>query len=89
MDRTPLALDTDAAIETRQIEAWRQMTPEQKLMLVMQMNAAVRELALAGVRDRYPHASPREQFLRLAQVTLGNELARAAYPELDDLDQQR
>jgi len=89
VDRPPLALDTDAAIEARQVEAWRQMTPEQKLMLVMQMNAAVRELALAGVRDRYPDASPREQFLRLAQATLGDELARAAYPELDDLDQQR
>jgi hypothetical protein len=86
--RTPLALDTDADIEARQIEAWRRMTPAEKLTLVMQMNAAVRELAMAGVRQRYPDASPREQFLRLAQVTLGDELARAAYPELNDLDQQ-
>lgn len=88
MDWVPLARDTDADIEVRQIEAWRRMTPAEKLTLVMQMNAAVRELAMAGVRERYPDASPREQFLRLAQVTLGDELARAAYPELNDLDRQ-
>ncbi|HQZ39452.1 MAG TPA: hypothetical protein PLH72_10475 [Vicinamibacterales bacterium] len=86
MDATPLAHDTDAAIEVRQIEAWRRMTPEQKLTLVAQMTAAVRDLALAGVRERFPEASPREQFLRLAQVTLGDALARQAYPELEQLD---
>lgn len=62
------------------------MTPRGELTVVVETNAAVRDLAMAGVRDRYPHASPREQFLRLAQITLGDELAGAAYPELNDLD---
>lgn len=62
------------------------MTPAEKLELVMRMNAAVRELALAGVRERYPNASPREQFLRRAQATLGDELARKAYPEIAALE---
>jgi hypothetical protein len=42
---------------------------------------AVYELARAGIRQRYPDASPREQFLRLARITLGPELARNAYPD--------
>jgi hypothetical protein len=83
----PLARDTDADIERRQVEAWRQMSAEQKLRLVTQLSATVRRLALAGVRQRYPAASTREQFLRLAQVTLGDELARQAYPDIDALDE--
>jgi hypothetical protein len=84
--RHPLAADTDADVEQRQIEAFRSMTPAQKLQLTLQMSATVRQLAAAGVRQRYPRASAREQFLRLAQVTLGDDLARKVYPELESLD---
>ncbi len=81
----PLAGDTDPAIEQRQIEGWRRLTPADKLALVMRMNANVRQLALAGVRQRYPRASSREQFLRLAEVMLGEELARKVYPDIGTL----
>jgi hypothetical protein len=47
---------------------------------------AAHDLALAGVRARYPDAPPREQFLRLAIVTLGPDLARRVYPEIRTLD---
>jgi len=78
--------DTDPDITERRFEAWRNMTDAQKLRLALQMSATVRQLAMAGIRQRYPDASPREQFLRLAQLTHGDELARKAYPELDTLD---
>jgi len=84
--RPPLAPDTSGDIEQRQIEAWRAMTPGQKLQLALQMTATVQQLALAGIRQRYPSVSPREEFLRLAQVVLGEELARKAYPEIERLD---
>jgi hypothetical protein len=44
------------------------------------------ELAMAGIRQRHPGASPREQFLRLAVITLGRDLAARVYPEIDGLD---
>jgi len=44
------------------------------------------DLALAGVRQRHPDASPREQRLRLAVITLGLDLARRAFPEIAALD---
>ena len=78
----PLSEDTSAAIEHRQIEAWRQMTAEQKAAIVTGLTQAVFDLARAGIRDRYPDATPREAFLRLALVTLGPELARKAYPDV-------
>lgn len=81
-----LADDTPRDIEQRQIEAWRRMTPSEKLSLVIRLSDTVRQLALAGVRQRYPDASPREQFLRLAMVTLGDDLARKAYPEIEMME---
>ena len=62
------------------------MSASDKLSLAVSMSEAVRDLALAGVRARYPEATPRELFLRLAIVTLGIDLARKAYPELERLD---
>lgn len=62
------------------------MTPAEKARLIVATSQAARDLALAGIRDRYPDATPREQFLRLAILTLGRELAGRAYPEIDRLD---
>jgi len=62
------------------------MTDQEKGALITGLTQAAFEMAAAGVRARYPHANPREQFLRLAIVTLGRELARRAYPEIDHLD---
>lgn len=87
MERAPLSADTSPDVERRQIEAWRRMSDAERLALAMSMSATVRQLAMAGVRQRYPNASPREQFLRLAIVTLGEDLARKAYPEVEQLDQ--
>jgi hypothetical protein len=85
MDGGPLALDTDAAVERRQIEGWRRMSAAEKAALVAGLTGAVYELAWAGVRQRHPGASAREQFLRVAILTLGPELACAAYPDCASL----
>jgi hypothetical protein len=78
----PLSLDTSPEIERMQIDRWRQMSPAEKAAIVSGLTQAVYDLALAGTRLRYPGAPPREQFLRLALVTLGPDLARRAYPEI-------
>lgn len=81
----PLADDTAPDVERRQVEAWRAMSPAEKAALITSLSQAAYDLALAGVRHRYPDASPREHFLRLAILTLGRELAAKAYPEIDGL----
>ena len=80
-----MALDTSPDAERELIRQWRAMTPEQKLRAAFQMSDAVRALALAGIRQRHPLATPREQFLRLALLQLGRDLAVAAYPDARDL----
>lgn len=79
----PLSLDTSPEIERRQVERWRQMSPAEKAAIVSGLTQAVCDLALAGIRLRHPDASPREQFLRLALITLGPDLARQVHPEID------
>jgi hypothetical protein len=76
-----LAADTDAAIQRRQITTWRGMSPAQKAATISGLTSAAFDMARAGVRHRYPGASPREQFLRMAILTLGADLAVRAYPD--------
>jgi hypothetical protein len=78
--------DTSPDIERMQIEAWRRMTPEQKAAIVTGLTRATFNLTLAGIRHRHPEASPHEQRLRLALITLGGDLARRAFPEIAALD---
>ena len=78
--------DTSSDIERLQIERWRQMSAAQKGAIVTGLTQAVYDLARAGVTHRYPTASPREQFLRLAIVILGRDLAGVVYPDIALLD---
>ncbi len=86
MASTPLALDTPAEVERLQIERWRQMSPADKAAIVTGLTQAAHDLALAGIRHRFPDATAREHFLRLAVLVLGPELAHKAYPESAALD---
>jgi hypothetical protein len=76
-----LSDDTSPDIEARQVEAWRRMSPAERLRLVSETSRAVVELSLAGIRRRYPQASEREVFLRLAAIRLGVEATCRVYPE--------
>ena len=62
------------------------MTPAEKLGLVLRLSHNVRQLALAGIRRRFPAAAADEQRLRLAQLLFGDALAKAAYPAIEELD---
>ncbi len=75
---------TDTPPETERVlfAMLREMPPWRKVELVVQLNQTVRELALAGLRERYPNASPEKLRRRLADIVLGPELAEKAYGPL-------
>lgn len=79
--RAVLAADTSADIERRQVEAWRRLSPSERLHLVSDTCRAVSELSLAGIRRRHPDATERECFLRLAAIRLGVDTTRRLYPD--------
>jgi hypothetical protein len=76
--------DTPPETERVLFALLREMPPWRKVELIMQLNQTVRELALTGLRERYPTASPAELHRRLADIVLGTELAERAYGPLND-----
>lgn len=79
---TALYSDTHPKMEALQIQLWRQASPTRKMHMLAQLNASVRVVALAGLRSRYPQASESELHRRLADLLLGEELARKVYGEV-------
>jgi hypothetical protein len=78
---TALFPDTHPAMEALQIQLLRQATPTRKMEMLAQLNAAARLLALTGLRSRYPLAGEDEIRRKLADLILGDELARNVYGE--------
>jgi hypothetical protein len=75
--------DTDAEAERVQMEIYRRMPAWKKIQLVEEANRMSRALVLAGLRSRYPEASPEEIRRRFFGVWLGEELATEVYGPLE------
>lgn len=78
---TALYSDTHPKMEALQIQLWRQASPTRKMNMLAQLNASARMLAMTGLRQRFPQASEAELRRKLADLLLGEELARKAYGE--------
>ena len=76
--------DTSADAERVQIEILRAMPSWRKFQLWSDLNTAIRRVALSGLAERFPSATPQELRRRLATLLLGPELADKVYgPEPD------
>ncbi len=71
--------DTSAAAQAVQDALWRRASPAEKLVQVARLSRAVEQLAIAGLRHRYPTEGERELFLRRAASRLGPELVSRIY----------
>lgn len=60
--------DTSAVVDALIVERYRQMSPAEKLQIVADLHRASGEMALAGLRQRYPGANTRELMVRLAAL---------------------
>jgi hypothetical protein len=80
-----LSFDTSPSAERIQVELWRDMSALEKACAVSEVTRAAQELALTGIRQRYPAASEHEVFLRLAILKLGSALACRVYPDASRL----
>jgi hypothetical protein len=81
-----LYTDTRPEAERVQIELLRRAPAWRKLQMVDQLNQSARALALSGLRQRYPRATPVELRRRLADLVLGAELAARVYGPLEEAD---
>ena len=71
--------DTHPKMEALQIKLLREAPPWRKMEMLVSLNASARELAVAGLRRRYPEAGPSELHRRLADLLLGEDLACKVY----------
>lgn len=73
--------DTHPQMEELQIRLLREIPPWRKMQMLTELNRTVRLLALTGLRNRFPKASDEELLRRLADLLLGEDLARKVYGE--------
>lgn len=74
--------DTCPEAERVLIELLHQAPAWRKLRMVEDTNRSVKDLLLAGLRERFPADPPTRLRRRLADLWLGPELAAAAYGKL-------
>lgn len=71
--------DTSPEAEAVLFGLWRETPGWRKWEMMEALNRSARELALAGLRQRYPKTTPDELRRRLADLLLGLELAAEVY----------
>jgi hypothetical protein len=75
----PYYTDTSPKMEALQVQLLRTAPPWQNMKMLAGLNASARELAMAGLRKRFPNESEAELRRRLADLLLGLELAGKLY----------
>lgn len=78
-DSHAIGLDTAPEAREIQFDLWRRASSTRKAEMISALCADIRELALAGVRERHPRASAREALLRVGALTIDRELMIAAF----------
>ena len=74
--------DTSPEAEAVLFKLWRETPAWRKLEMMENLNQGARQLALMGLRKRFPDASPDELRRRLASILLGDDLASRVYGPL-------
>jgi hypothetical protein len=74
-----LSSDTNPKIEQMQIDLIRRMPAWKKFAMVDGLNETVKTLAMSGIKQRHPNATPQQIRRMLAELMLGAELAHKVY----------
>ena len=75
--------DTHPDMEDLQIKLLREVPTWRKMEMLVSLNASAQQLARAGLRKRFPKADESEITRRLADLLLGEELAKKVFGEPD------
>jgi len=71
--------DTHPKMEALQIKFVRSMPAWRKFAMIDSLNETVKTLAINGIKQRHPEATPEQIHRMLADIMLGAELARKVY----------
>ena len=76
---TSLYSDTHPEMEALQIEIIQRMPAWKKIAIVDSLNQTIRTLAVSGIKERHPEATPEQVHRMLVDLILGAELAQEVY----------
>jgi hypothetical protein len=74
----PFSRDTSPDVQALLVQRWRGMSAAEKARQVELLTRDALRLALAGIRERHPDASPQQMRFLLAERCLGRDLAGRA-----------
>jgi hypothetical protein len=74
--------DTSTRAARRYFELLRSRSPAERARILSGLNASVRQLAEAAVRERHPGATDREVAARVAARLYGNDVAARFFPDV-------
>ena len=75
--------DTSREADGRYFELLRARSPAERAAILAGLNASVRRLAVASIREKHPGASEREVAARLAERLYGIEVRARLFPDVD------
>jgi len=75
--------DTTPEAEAVQVAAWRRLGGLGRLSLALEISEQAREMTRCGIRSRHPEYSEPDVENALRVVVLGEELFRAAWPDVE------
>ena len=78
-DSHAIAIDTAPEARALQISRWAETSAARKFEMIEALCHDVRVLASAGIRQRFPRATSREQNLRLGALTIERGLMIEAF----------
>ena len=78
-------LDTTKDSENIQIEIFRRMGPERRLLAGLHLTRTSRNLLATGIRRRHPDYTEHQVKLATIKLTLGADLFASVYPQSKDL----
>jgi hypothetical protein len=86
MDALLRPLDTTDEAYRLQCEIYRRQSGTERLAAVFRLNQLVREMAVAGIRQRHPDYDDAQVRCALRRLVLGDELTAKAWPNLALVD---
>jgi hypothetical protein len=80
------SIDTPPEVEQQLLRRYREIGPAGRLAAALELNAALEELALAGIRARHGRTDEREEKLRLFALRLDRDQMVSAFGWDPDLE---
>ena len=81
MKNLTIPADTTPEAAWVQMQVYRHMPAEKRLLLTLEMSDGMREICSAGVRAQFPHFTDEQIRLTVIRRMLGDQLFRKAYPK--------